>query len=616
MSRHLQRGICLAPVLSLAFFSCSKKNDDSGSSASGIPVKIIPATTKEATLEFTNPKKGDVYAVMPYILGDTNIEGGDLSVTAGTFTVSAPGAELKPVLSFRDQTAKLLSNSDLEHMHRMVLNRMTPSTGIEQPDGFWDTVDAIDAAEAQPNMAKLHGASQQTMRERLTQSLLNTQGTNLSRFSQGLTRLNGATRLTDDGACPAALIRPDPTNKSDGTADIPDNRITFDDQTSYCIAYVGNPVTETNKETIKGSIATSIRRYKELVYKGVEIKDFDGDYTFKPIIVILPFHDQTVWPDMAANSEYKVAGAYIRAMSIQMNQPTFYMATDLNKVKPDADATKLRDLWHSTIAHEMHHAFMDYFKTKFYSNGVDAPSKLELLTYDEGLAHYFEDVNGYLKNNFPTYTGPFLSGFLTDADQISGTFLWAANTKDTDPSMRGSGHAFFHYLVSRAGGITFSNGEFDADSKGIVFLRNLIKADGKGLANLKSAVAAAGISEDWTTLMGHYLGALAVDGADTATTDDTAKTQGSTTGVKNTIGEGDKTAGFNFNNYAEGKDPKGRLADARSAGSMDKDPIELGYYNTKALTYQITDPTASAKIIFGDVYKNAAISIVKIKSGP
>ncbi len=577
-------------LLSLGLGACGgddKKDDAKGCTGedckpgSGFNTK---AKDGKVVLDFTGVEAGAQFVLMPYLLG--NVEGGALTGPKYTFTATAgtgAGLRLAEPTLFADDPAQMALAMD--HDRRTLANRFDPAKGLDQGEDFWAIARALDRRAA-VGASFLAGTAAVTADS--------TEGRYRRAAQKGGARsLRSPLALTTDGGCPTGkLVIPDDDLAADTVA-MPAAAI---DGGDYCLVFIDAPVTESDKAAIEATVKTVVKSYKETIYKNAMVPA--GGFTFKPVVAIIDFTNTDHWP---GNKDFKLAGAFIGKMAKEAKQPMLYMMSDFSKLPSPpggSDAALAKKLWHSTVAHEMQHAIMDYFR-----NYVNSPVNPENTAVDEGIAHFMEDAWGYGEENFEGFAKKFLSTFAFG----TATFL---NAGSGEPQDRGAAQALMFYLSSQKGGVKFDGGKM-AGGGGLDFITSVVtNPTGKGAQGL-----AAKAGGDWSETLGNHLGALILDGL---TVDGGVQgkyaTQGPVKEVTDLNGNAGKTFGMRFNDFGGVTEAKNFIDDKMGATAT----AEVTYYQTKPILYTVAGDDAKVTFTLPDGTSaedsgSAAVSAVRVK---
>lgn len=577
-------------ILHLSIFTilpgCGKDDDDDDKDNS-----------KSVELAFDNAEVGSEYMIMPYILGDINTINGDTDGNfGGNFKIQASSTNLL----FKSTGALGLSNSsntmttkEFDHNLRTLHNHFNPRKGNNQVKGFWKLAKTLDEVTIiDDHRSNLNSSSLYKIKRKIKNGFLK----RIANYNRKAKTLKLTSTFLNSGSCPSEIVRPDPDQDS---VAIPNSAMEKIEEDNYCLVFVGgNPVSETSKDKIKANISETLRLYKDVIYKD----SFDpvDSYIFKPLIIIAPFDNTEYWPPLVdANdkaTDYKISGAFFPGISdLDHNRPTFYLASDLTKV---GIQDNVNEFFHSTLAHEMQHAIMHYYKVK--KNDLDEEDNI--LGIDEGFAHLMEDILGYGEINFSLYPYTFLISFLPSSEP----FL-ALNAKKSE--QRGASHALLYYLASQKGGITYNNEGKLTGGAGLEFLASFVKSNSKGVNGLSTAYGGT-----WTEVIGNYLGSLILNDPDSSSISDSYKTQDIPTNIQNTIGSTGKSYGMKFINYKSIPLLASTLEDFEQVTEEEQQKEhQLKYYQTIPLLYRVKDTSDTIKIIFTENYANSSVAVIKIK---
>ncbi len=463
------------------------------------------------------------YVVMPFVVGDTATING---ATEEKFTIekaadaAATGAKLAGTEAF---DALYMNDVVAEHEARTLLNRFDSRKGQAQGAWFWSTARRLDAyygLKSGQGMQFFAGDGTGP-----TEAAYRAWASKKAEVAPPSFKMTAAScpEAGDEIEVPAANGK-----MGDGETrpvDVPTGGA--EDATDFCLVYIDEPTTAGSKDAVKATVKTVIDRFKTVIYKDTFAAV--GDYNFKPVVVVIDFADGDKWPQLDA---FQIAGAFLPEIAATLKQPILFMAAK----SKEADTAKATKVWHGTVAHEMQHAVMDYFKTQ--KGGLEGG---EIPAIDEGLAHVIEDLFGYGQENF----GGFAKAFLTtwyDADLGGAPVL---HSSDTGPSSRGAAQAFWYYMQSQKGGITFASG-IPSSGGGLDFISKAVKSGKRGVANLSESYGGT-----WTDVVSGFYGALVLDGttpAEGVTIDAKHKVQDIET-ISDLNGGTDKKFGMRFNGY-------------------------------------------------------------------
>jgi hypothetical protein len=489
----------------------------------------------------------------------------------------------------------------MNHQLRTLLNRFDPELGYYQGEWFWNLAKKIDQAllkqgtwAPQPS-AGLRGPN--FTGSGSDGSLGPVETTYLSGIGLGPVdsnlgssgRFSGRKMISTPAnliaaTCPKAgdsVIMPDRDNPAENdSAIIPASGVV--EGTDYCLVYLTAPVSEPSKDNIKKSLETILKIYKKVVYKD-EFAATTSGFNFKPVVVVVDFKDTNLWPNKPA---YQVDGAFLPNPSKAAKQPMLYMASDLNKMKA-RDATLAKSLFHSTLAHEMQHAIMNYYRVQ-KTAGV-----LENASIDEGLAHFMEDLFGYGTENFSGFPKSFF-------DVWTDNFPPVLHASASEPINRGGAQALWYYLVSQKGGVKFEGGNASGGD-GLKFIAEVVtNGTQKGPKGL-----AAKYGQDLTGMIGEFFGAVVADNTSVPGGSDRLKVQ-ELQAMKDLQGV-DKKYGMRFNNF--GGLPASRKFDNKFTSGKASDDVT--YYSAFPLLYQVSDP--AVKLKFNASTDAGAVAITKVR---
>jgi hypothetical protein len=551
LRRLTQLAAGLTAVLALS--ACGGEDDkkdgegaEPGEVGSGF---VARAEGGKVDVSFDGAAEGQQYVVMPYILGD----GAGAGEEKVGFTIGTSTGESAGLVRYRSPKAAMMMQ---------------------------------ERALRSPADAKLAAArsADHKMRTRLNRHDFSKQAI---KGKNGMTESFAATTLA---ACPAdevPILDPENPDGEALTESIPDGGSVEKDD--FCLVFLSDPATEGDKAKVEASVSAIIAQYKSIY--GTDFADANG-YKFKPVVVIMDFTDDNIWPSAADFPALQITGAFIGSVSAAAKYPLLYMASDLSKMEKfeGTDAAKMTRLWHGTLAHEMQHAVIDYFRKQKTAGTAETPS------VDEGLAHYMEDLFGYGDDNFADFVGAYL-------DDFGGAPVLSAN--EDDDILRGAAQTLWYYLISQKGGVTFEGGKAKAGG-GLDFVSQVVQdASGQG-----KTVLNAKFGGEWVDTMGNFYGALVLDG--TAVTPATQyDAQDPVAEVTNLQGATGKTYGMKFNGHSTVVD---RLAGNKYPKSDSVTKLEdLDFYQATPLLYTVTDPAMKITFTPSGEFANTAVSVVRVK---
>lgn len=559
-------------VLALVLIAagCGKKNDASIDSIGGGYIATISAET--TNLEIKGAADDQQYILLPFFLGNFDtVDGG----TNEKFTLSfAKGTASLDGLSLSSQRPSLveapLTDEEWRDLRRTVWNRFDPSLGNNQPDWLWDAVRRLDRTSMNWNLNN-DFVSDRTFESALRRTIAHYGATNHA------LRRAPAANLTEAG-CPDVYYMPensDPHAVPAGSG-----------QTDYCLVLASSPTSATAAE-IKTAMTRILADYK-LIYNDT-FPDVNG-FSFKPIIVVVDFTDDTVWNYSALGAE--VEGVFMKSTTDLSKRPVLYIGADIAAQIKNTTAAVAKTKFMSTLGHELQHAIMDYYRVR---KNAGSP---ETIAVDEGFAHFMENVFGYAA---PVYENR-VRDYLTTLAEASVPAIYGAvlNSSASDAAARGAAFTLMYYLVSQKGGLKFSNGRVSGGD-GLDFVRSVVQARTIGSKTLRQAFGG-----DWVATMGNYFAALVVDGMDYGGADESFKVQDPVTDVQDLVC-GTGSFGLHFNKYSGLAD---RTANYKKIPS--EDTFESSYYQTTPVIYAVSNSATAVKLTMGQT-AHSAVTIVRIK---
>jgi hypothetical protein len=597
-TRSLARLLAVSALAAAATVTAcggDKDNDDKGSESGdcekGVTCPgngwVTKATGASIEIDFSKAQKDWQYAIMPYVLGAADAKGG-VDAEQFTFKIEAPGAgtaaasgaglipmgqPLRLARAFTGATPPLASGIKSWNEYalgaRSLMHRFSKADA-DQGAAFWRLAQELDA------FARAHGRADDL------EAYFRAWQAAPAKRSRHAARLLTASGCPGDGD---SVSMPNGTFDNPGDATVPAGGAV--DGGDFCIVYLDAPVTEPNKDKIKATIDTVLKRYKTVIYG--DTFPAVGSYTFKPIVVVVNVGSATSW-----KSAVKPLGLFVPQLSEDANQPMLYMASDvLQSDGHGTDAALNNRLWHSTIAHEMQHAIINYYRV--YQK---KPGTAEIGSIDEGLAHFMEEVYGYGEENFEGFAYQFISGW--------NNTLSVIHSSETGPTYRGATLTLLYYLASQKGGLKFTDGVVSGGD-GLTFITKVVKdATAIGPANLATAYGG-----DWTETIGNFFGAMMLDGSDTADLDDKYTVQEPVKTLTDLQGNANKPFGFHLNGV--GEQPKSRVIDADSTLPKATETAGSPLYATQPLLYVVGDPTAKVKLTLPEAQQNVAAAVVRVK---
>ena len=534
---------------------------------------VTKATGATASIDFKDADAGAEFMIMPFATGDTTqIEGGSetalFDVTLAADPSSGAGLRFSAPQS-RTTAEPLYDWQALDADRRFLANRFRRDRGEAQSPGFWEAARRIDRASGVSLVDSDYGPTEGFYRRALE-----------SAESQPAKLTNTADitcpKAGDTVAVPTANLTPKNVDVKFGS-----------DEQDYCFVVVSDPVTEPDQDAIKASVKAVLARLKSVNFYNDTFPKVD-DFTFKPFIIIADFGNSAIWP----TEVLKGAGFYIQQLAIDTGAPTLYMAADFASVDPNQDNQNPATIgvWHATIAHEMQHAVIDYYRGR-------QGKKEENSFLDESIAHFYEDLFGYGQERFSFPT----NFFAVFANSIM-SFLHASESGTAE---RGAGQVLLYYLTSKKGGFTKDANGLITEGEGLKYLINIVKnSTQSGAQNLATTFGG-----DWVETIGNYLGALILDGTTIPGIDEKYQVQEPITGVTDLKGNKTKTFGMHFNAYGGLAD---RMGEYEPLGDNPKLEGQT-YYQTKPIKVTLSGKGQKVTVTWNGEQTGAAVSVVRIK---
>lgn len=557
---------------------------------------VMKAVNDTVTIDLSKGAVGQEYVIAPYILGDLNTVAGSLKSRTFNFKFNVSnGTSLRlPGDAVRGRIGGEAPESALgylrDHDKRTLANHFDPEKGLNQEPWFWSLSRRLDLeASDNPGFAStdLEGGV-----------------TAFYRAMAARSAFDSAPKLQmADNGCPSSTIA---VPKSDGqsTEDVPLVGSYSDPEGKFCLAYVSNPVTISDKDAIKAAASKIVSVFSSAIY--ADNFAAKGNYKFRPVFAFVDVRNEDLWDQ---NDALNLAGVFVSYTSLAAGYPIIYVAADFTKVASFGESSQtdvLKGQFFSVMAHELQHAILHYYRLNAAGTAV---SNGEPVSIDEGLAHFVEDLFGYGADGFRFWALPFLQGY---TDGVT-PFLVGSNDYGegvSAPLARSAAHTLLYYLASQKGGVTFNGKGEPSGGGGLKFVKDVVRTSSTtGPANL-----AQQFGGDWTITIGNFLGSLALDNVNVgATVASKFTVQSPVNSVTNLSGKTGQSYGMRFNNYAElTTHPSGDY------GSLKNDPAvpnPMSYYMTAPLYYSVTNP--ADKIVFkcdcGGDSKNIAASVVRIK---
>ncbi len=585
----------LLTLMAFSLMGCPSGNDDDTKSDDAYDAKgkVEKITSTSITLTFADGEKGAQYFIMPFATGSTTgsdaTQGGDSSVTELKFNVAVSGSSTLHMAGggsgqgFQGNPEPLkMDGRTFDHALRTLLNRFDP-----QNPTHWKLVASLEEAKVTdgPYANGTGLVDQPRNLKPIFESLEHTPSEPSFGFAGVCPSVSEVYALGNGGAVSTAP-KLDPTLVSLKA-----------ESASYCL-YVHNTrglVTESSVDKIKAGIESALASYKDVIYQD-SFAVTKGTYKFQPLFIVLPYGEDSSWVSP------KISAAFVGSLSVAHGRPTLYIASDQSKVNEETDKSKLVELFHSSIAHELQHAILHYYR---YTKNLTDTTNLtpDAPQFDEGLAHYMEDLLGYGEVNFSSYPQSYLAGFSTSEginpvlpDITSGT---------AKAFQRGAAQIFMYYLVSQKKGVTFDGTV--SGGEGLGFIRAFASGTKTNIAGITAAYGG-----NWVDAIGGLFGALAIDGASTVKEPDEFKVQKPEKDITDTVGTTGKTFGMRFNNFGTIDDLKAKLGgftklDAAGAA------IAVPEYSTVPLLLTLGSANDTVEITTQQKYDNAGVTVIRFK---
>ncbi len=549
--------------LTLMTLACGKSEtaEDGNCGLGCIGGGVIRAASSETmTLDFKDSAAGAKVLIIPYSVGTPAVVDGvqmaqapalSASVVSGAALHTGVGA-VAPVPAAQPAAEIASANN---HLLRTLINRLDP-TMTQQEELLWvGRLSGLAEVMHEIPVWRDRFADADTLPQTLGEMLRISRHQIRSKPRAG--RLSY--ELTD--ACPEEIFVPSSENPVD------ENFLDKEDKQDYCLITVtGSLVSEPSISKLQTSIASALGMYK-LIYRS----DFDqsiDNYVFKPTIIVLPFDDAKYWP-----SALMVPGAFSASASTTHGRPTIYVPSDLTKI--GVEASDASESFHAAIAHELHHAILDFYRVRVQK--IDN----EGLALDEGLAHFMEDLLGYGASNFPEFARPYLDSFTGDPEPVLQV------KSSLSDSAQGAAQTLVYYLVSQAGGVDHIDrtvATSEGKSRGLEILRQFVIGNSRGISGLVGSM-----QKSWFELFGQYLGALALDGASNVKVSSIFSVQRPNGDVVDTAGNEGKTFGMRFNNYM-GLDDVGAEVGKYASINASSRELSFHYLQPKPMLFEVQDP--------------------------
>jgi hypothetical protein len=499
---------------------------------------------------------GEQYVVAAYALGDhsTVKAASSLKVDFGISATSASLQSIRPSIldelngGANVQNLKadgVIDERAKNNALRIVANRFDSRKGLNQEEWMWPLLESLSLEDAKNSeRAGLLDDSP---------SLLE-QYKSIAEGSRDL-ELSAANTAMDSSTCPATVPNASATSNITVT--------TKYEGTKFCIVYDATPTAET-KENLEKALASILSSYKDSIYEDQMTTNVKDGYSFAPIVVYV--------------GSLSIDGAFNKDATTLAKRPVLHIKSTLSKA-----------LLHSTLAHEMQHAIVDYYKAR------GTTTLEETVAIDEGVAHLMEDAFGYGEDNFTNYAKSFLSNFV-DLNPILGSGSLKENY------LRGGAYSLMYFIAQRAGGFTVTNGKpfSGAGMKGIA---SLVK---QTTSNGPAAVATAFGLSNLTERVGELIGAMYNDnrGYSFAATNFTSATY---SGITDVLGATGLKFGLRF-----AGDRSFTGASTAKLSEYTSGIKQADYYSAAPIV--ITPSAESAKVTYTlPAVANVGITVARIK---
>jgi hypothetical protein len=416
---------------------------------------------------------GQEYVVAPFVLGDhTEVKG-----AAGVnydFELTATSASLAKMKSLRPTSG--LTGMAFESSESLMLDRKN------QAKVFLNRFDPTNASSSA--LSGFNGPFRQML---------------------GFENLNAAKTLIDNTSCPTTT-----PSVTGSTLTIASSKL----GNGFCVAYADDPTADT-KANIEGAVQSVLSSYKDTIYKDPMTSNTKDGYAFNPLIVFV---------NSLVVGGVTIDGAFALGLTTSQKRPVLHVSAGITK-----------ELLYATIAHEMQHAIVDYYKRRG-ANLIE-----ETISVDEGIAHLMEDAFGYGEANYNSYVKNFLAGF------VDGSPVLVDSDAANAAAARGGANSFVYYLAHRAGGFTVTNGK-PFSGLGMDAIVSLVKQTNK---NGPAALTAAFGKDNLVHRFGDFVGTVYSDNRSFSFAPEAFASR-SYDGITNLLGETGKTFGLRFSNFRGG----------------------------------------------------------------
>jgi hypothetical protein len=544
--------------------------------------KIERAAAKDIVIDIDGSGIPTNYLIVPFVLGNTAVvNGAASSETTKSFTVSHTQSSSTGASGMAALAPRYLSIEGYQHGLRTFWNHYHHQR-LNLADG-----------RVQRELVALSQFRQQSSKAAEDdQPSLFMQARRYENFRATRDRIRSRAETT--AACPEEIFRmgsDEPLNE---------NLLTRHEhsQGDFCLVLVKDGVlkSETSVEKIKDSIASSLTTYK-LIY-GSDFGKTRDSYAFKPLVIVVPMDDSTVWPQEAI---YQLQGAFVSDLTEDHGRPTIYLPADMTKVGVEAKVATTA--FHAAIAHEMQHAVMNYFRVWVPETPLE-----EVTSIDEGVAHFMEDLLGYGELNFNLFPKTFLATAAVAPEPV----LMDQSTFSVSETARGAAQTLVYYLVSQKGGVKFSGGMVDADaSPGLGFIRSFVMGSKIGVQGMELA-----FGENWADALGGYYGALYVDNAEDFKANPRFSVQTPESGVIDTSGTEGKLFGMRFNDFSGLPKVSERLSQIsvlKFGSASAAHSGEVQFYQPSPLMVANNTDARQIVISFANAEQNIGATVIRVK---
>ena len=577
-----------------------KKNDSCKSNCVGDGF-VVTGSGESIVVEFPGAAAGHEYVLAPFAIGNAQTNPGSsgqkaaLKIT-GAAALTGSGSGFDKSRSERNGAdRRVISWQEYDHDMRTVYNRFSPERGLDDDPELLSLVRAIDAVDSviSSDGVEISPAGVAELRQVGLEEILRRGEARVRdgdvRSRRLVERSDGQVTLqTTNADCPTDFISVPETADLTSVVDIGVAKAVNGDD--FCIIYAeqSTPVSEPDEARLTASMKEIMRVYKDVMYGDKMTANQRDGYRFRPIVVVVDFSNADLWP-----KEIQLSGAFLSDVTTTVKRPMIYMAADQSKGGGPSDPVLARRRFHSTMAHEIHHAVVDYYRSR------GAAQKPETLAVDEGMALFVQDLFGYGDVDFVGFTKAWILTF------IDGTASFLSGSGDDEKILRGGAHSLIHYLVSQKGGVTFTNGK-PSGGGGFATIAGLVKDTNRtGAQSL-----AAAFSTDWSASVAGFLGAVVLDGSAVPGVVPKYSNQALFTDVTDLEGSTGKTFGMRFNGFA-GMPERISAYVVSTDASLASGDRELDLYQSVPVRHVVKNPSVKLTVNFPQ--DGNAVSVVRIK---